>query len=121
MAGNSVAKKIFDFSLLSRLLKFAGPYKRRFYISLGLAVLLAFFSPVRPYLVQLTINDYIREGVTGDSAMKLRMEHLIVLITLIQIGLLLVESVFRFYLSYLTSWLGQTVVKDLRVKVYRKV
>lgn len=121
MAGNSVAKKIFDFTLLSRLLKFAGPYKRRFYISLGLAVLLAFFSPVRPYLVQLTINDYIREGVTGDSAMKLRMEHLIVLITLIQIGLLLVESVFRFYLSYLTSWLGQTVVKDLRVKVYRKV
>lgn len=112
---------MFDFSLLSRLLKFAGPYKRRFYISLGLAVLLAFFSPVRPYLVQLTVNDYIREGVTGDSAMKLRMEHLIVLITLIQIGLLLVESVFRFYLSYLTSWLGQTVVKDLRVKVYRKV
>ena len=42
-------------------------------------------------------------------------------ITVIQIGLLIIESAFRFYFSFLTAWLGQTVVKDLRVKVYEKI
>src|SRR5690606_22564581 len=37
------------------------------------------------------------------------------------IGLLLIESAFRFYFSFLSAWLGQTVVKDLRVKVYEKI
>jgi len=51
----------------------------------------------------------------------MRMEELIIWITIIQIGLLLVESALRFYFSFLTAWLGQTVVKDLRVKVYNKI
>ena len=121
MSTRSVARKIFDFGLLRRVLKFASPYKRRFYISLALAIILALFSPVRPYLVQLTVNDYIKEGVNGDGAVKIRMEELVIWITIIQIGLLLLESALRFYFSFLTAWLGQTVVKDLRVLVYKKV
>lgn len=121
MSTRSVAKKIFDFGLLRRVLKFASPYKRRFYVSLALAIILALFSPVRPYLVQLTVNDYIKEGVNGDGAVKIRMEELVIWITIIQIGLLLLESALRFYFSFLTAWLGQTVVKDLRVLVYKKV
>lgn len=121
MAKNSVAKKIFDFGLLRRVLTFASPYKRRFYISIILAIILAVFSPVRPYLIQFTINDYIRTGVNSTGATTMKMGELIIWITIIQIGLLLVESALRFYFTFLTSWLGQTVVKDLRVKVYRKV
>lgn len=121
MPRNSVARKIFDFELLRRVLKFAAPYKRRFFISLVLAIILAIFSPVRPYLIQLTINDYIKTGVGSSGTVKIRMEELIVWITVIQIGLLILESALRFYFSFLTSWLGQTVVKDLRVKVYNKI
>jgi ATP-binding cassette subfamily B multidrug efflux pump len=121
MAEKVGAKKIFDFSLLRRVLKYAAPYKTKFFISLGLAIVLALFSPVRPYLIQLTINDYVKEGVEGNTATKMRMEELIIWITVIQIVLLLVESALRFYFSFLTSWLGQTVVKDLRVQVYRKI
>jgi len=121
MPGNSVAKKIFDFGLLRRVLAFASPYKRRFFISLALAIILALFSPVRPYLIQVTINDYINTGVQSDGAQKQTMAELVVWITLIQIGLLLLESALRFYFSFISSWLGQTVVKDLRVKVYDKV
>ena len=47
--------------------------------------------------------------------------HWLILITIIQIGMLLVESALSFYFRFLTSWLGQTVVKDLRVTVYKKV
>lgn len=121
MSTRSVAKKIFDFSLLRRVLSFASPYKRRFYISLALAIILAVFSPIRPYLIQLTVNSYIKVGVNGDGGVKIKMEELLIWITIIQVGLLLVESALRFYFTFLTAWLGQTVVKDLRVMVYKKV
>jgi len=121
MSTRSVAKKIFDFGLLRRVLKLASPYKRRFFISLALAIILALFSPVRPYLIQLTVNDYIKEGVNGQGAVKIRMGELLIWITIIQVGLLLLESAVRFYFSFLTAWLGQTVVKDLRVMVYEKI
>lgn len=121
MQGTTVAKKIFDFGLLRRILAFASPYKNRFYLSIALAIILALFSPIRPHLIQLTINDYIRTGAVSDGAEKLRMVDLIVWITVIQIGLLLLESALRFYFSFISAWLGQTVVKDLRVKVYNKI
>jgi ATP-binding cassette, subfamily B, multidrug efflux pump len=119
MAEQATAKKIFDFGLLRRVLQFAAPYKRKFYISLALAILLALLSPVRPYLIQLTINDYVQENQAVDVQGQLI--RTVVLITVIQIGILLIESGFRFYFSFLTAWLGQTVVKDLRVKVYKKI
>ena len=121
MSGKSAGKKIFDFKLLRRVLSFASPYRRRFIISVALAIILAAFSPVRPILIQLTVNDYINTGADGSSEVKSRMLDLIIWITVIQIGLLLVESALRFYFSFLSSWLGQTVVKDLRVKVYKKI
>ncbi len=121
MSNARVAKKIFDFGLLKRVLHFASPYKNRFIISLGLAIVLALFSPVRPYLIQVTINNYIRNGVNGTGAVKIKMEEMIIWITVIQILFLLAESALRFYFSFLTAWLGQTVVKDLRVQVYQKI
>lgn len=110
MAGK-LSKKLFDFSLLRRLFGFARPYRVQFMLSILLAVLLAVVAPVRPYLIQLTVDRYIVGGL-------LRM---IVLITVIQVGILLVESAMTFCFTYLTNWLGQTVVKDLRMAVYRKI
>lgn len=121
MSDTATVKRIFDFRLLRRVLQYAAPYKGKFFISLFLAILLAVLSPVRPYLIQLTVNDYIKTGTNGNDSIKFRMEELVIWITVIQIGLLLIESGFRFYFSYLTAWLGQTVVKDLRVKVYKKI
>ena len=46
---------------------------------------------------------------------------MLVLITIIQVAFLFVETGLRFYFSYITAWLGQNVVKDLRVKVYKKI
>ncbi|MGB8193028.1 MAG: ABC transporter ATP-binding protein [Chitinophagaceae bacterium] len=111
MAEKGTAKKIFDFGLLRRVFQYAAPYKKRFYISIALAVLLALFTPIRPILIQLTVNDFIN---AGDF-------NWIIWITVIQVGLLLIETAFRFYFSYITAWLGQTVVRDLRVKVYQKI
>ncbi len=104
-------KSFFDVQILKRVLGFARPYKKRFYLSIILAIVLAIFTPVRPYLIQRTVDQHITF-----------MEYdWIIIITIIQIAFLLVETGFRFYFSYITSWLGQSVVKDMRVKVYDKV
>jgi ATP-binding cassette, subfamily B, multidrug efflux pump len=121
MAGKSTGKIIFDLSLLKRVFQYARPYKTKFILSVVMAILLAIVSPIRPWLIQITINDYVHQGVAGSKAVKMKMEEVIIWVTVFQIGLLLLETAFRFYFSYLTSWLGQTVVKDLRVNVYRKI
>jgi len=121
MSDQQPRKKIFDFALLKRVFRFAGPYKKKFYISLSLAVLLAVFAPIRPYLVQLTINNYVKGGSAVPAADRNHFMEMVVTITIIQIVLLLAESVVRFYFSYITAWLGQNVVKDMRVQVYNKI
>jgi ATP-binding cassette subfamily B protein len=104
-------KKIFDFENLRRVFQFAAPYKKRFYTSIWLAVFLAIITPVRPYLIKITVDKFIAS----------KMLDWIIWMTVIQIGFLLIESAFRFYFTYITAWLGQTVVRDMRVKVYEKV
>ena len=108
---NKEQRKSFDLKVLRRVLGFAAPYKQKFYLSIAFTIILALFTPIRPYLIQLTVDDYITNQVT----------RLIINVTIIQIGFLLVETGLRFYFSYITSWLGQAVVKDMRVATYKKV
>lgn len=108
---NLTLKRIFDFSLLRRLFSFAVPYKGSFYLSMVLTVVLAVLSPLRPYLIQVTVDKYI-----ANQWMRM-----LIIITVVQIGVLLLETLVRFFFSYLTNWLGQSVVKDLRVTVYKKI
>lgn len=114
-------KKIFDFTQLRRVLQYTTPYKKWFYGSITLSILLAIISPLRPFLIQYTVNTYIRGGLSPDLSIRDRMIQMITYITILQIGILLVETVLRFYFSFITAWLGQTVVKDLRVAVYKRV
>ncbi len=104
-------KRIFDFSQLKRVFRYAAPYKNRFVLSIVLAIVLAVLAPVRPLLIQHTINNIIAKGLVNA----------LVWITVIQIGILIVEILLRFVFSFITTWLGQTVVKDLRVEVFGKI
>lgn len=104
-------KKSFDLKLLLRVFRFARPYKKQLIISIVLAILLAAFTPVRPYLIKLTVDQYITYKVYD----------MLIWITVIQVVFLLIETAARFLFSYMTSWLGQHVVKDMRVTVYRKI
>lgn len=119
MSGQGQPKKIFNFSLLRRVFHFASPYKSRFYWSIFLAIFLAVISPLRPWLIQVTINNGLSDNphfsfLHGASAV-------IVGVTIIQLALLLIESFFRFVFTFLTASLGQNVVKDMRIATYKKV
>ncbi|HEY4966151.1 MAG TPA: ABC transporter ATP-binding protein [Puia sp.] len=121
MSSSSPRKKIFDFSQLSRVLQYTSPYKKWFYGSISLSIMLAVISPLRPFLIQYTVNTYIRGGLNADAGVRDLMIHMLIYVTILQIGILLLETVLRFYFSFITSWLGQTVVKDLRIAVYKRV
>ncbi|KIC94549.1 ABC transporter ATP-binding protein [Flavihumibacter solisilvae] len=111
MSSTPANKKIFDTALLKRVFQMAAPYKKKVFLSFSLAVLLALVSPIRPYLIQITVNNYIKSGLLDW----------VIRITIIQVVFLLIETAFRFLFSFTTAWLGQTVVKDLRIKVFNKV
>ncbi|MCZ2458682.1 MAG: ABC transporter ATP-binding protein/permease [Chitinophagales bacterium] len=104
-------KGILNFGLLRRVFHYAAPYKKKFIISVALAIVLAVITPIRPMLIQLTVDKYIAHSLI----------NMVILITIIQIGLILVETALRFTFSFITAWLGQAVVRDLRVAVYKKI
>lgn len=93
------------------MFRYAAPYKKKFYLSVALAILLAMITPVRPLLIQVTVNKYIANSL-ADMVVK---------VTLIQIGLILVETAMRFLFSLTTAVLGQSVVKDMRIATYKKI
>ena len=119
MSEQAKAKKVFNFSLLQRVFKFASPYKNKFYWSIFLAIFLAIISPVRPWLIQITIN----KGLQPDTHFWFLQGAgpVIIGITIIQLVLLLIETVSRFVFTFFTASLGQSVVKDMRVTTYKKV
>lgn len=106
-----IKKRFFDFKLLRRVFQYAAPYKKKFYLSVIMAIILAVITPVRPILIQITVDKFISQSIP----------RMVVIITLIQIGMIIFESALRFLFSFTTSWLGQSVVKDLRIAVYKKI
>ncbi|MDT0646746.1 ABC transporter ATP-binding protein [Zunongwangia sp. F260] len=98
----------FDFNLFKRLLKYTDPYKKTFYLVGVAAVLLSVASVLRPYLLKVTIDQAI---VPQDYSELL---YYILLMS----GVLLAEVLFQFCFIYFANWLGQEVVRDLRVNLF---
>ena len=103
------SNSILDVSLFKRLLAFAKPYRITFILVLVSAVLLSGFSTLSPYLLKITIDDYI---TLRDY------DGMLLLIALMTLTLVL-EVVFQFVFIYYANWLGQHVIFDLRKMLYR--
>jgi ATP-binding cassette subfamily B protein len=103
--------KLLDFHLLRRVMGLAKPYKRKFYIALALAVVMAVLSPLTPYLIHITVDKYI---MVGDYNKLLMM-------TCILLGTLILQSTLSYNFTFKTNWLGQSIVRDLRQKVFSHV
>ena len=125
----SAPKKVFSFLLLARVFKFVKPYRALFYGSVLLAIVMAIFAPVRPYLIQLTVDMATGKTVHIPGWLKLFIakqnlsdaSKFIIAVTLFQVVFLFVETTIRFFFSFMTAALGQRVVKDLRIAVYEKI
>jgi ATP-binding cassette subfamily B multidrug efflux pump len=106
-----VSGSVLDTSLFRRLMRYTRPYKFTFAFVLLAAILLSAFSTLNPYLLKITVDDYI---TLKDY------DGMLVLIAMMG-GVLLMEVIFQFSFIYYANWLGQQVVFDLRTQLFRKL
>jgi ATP-binding cassette subfamily B multidrug efflux pump len=104
-----VSGKIIDLQVLKRLYQYIKPYSPQFYSLIFLTVALGVIAPVRPILVSLAIDDYVS---IGDYRGLLN-------ITVILIVLVAAAGGFQYLHTYLSGWLGQVIIKDIRIKLYK--
>ncbi|MGB2364259.1 MAG: ABC transporter ATP-binding protein [Flavobacteriales bacterium] len=108
---SEVSGKTFDAPLLKRVLKYVKPYLNIFYGTAIFAILIAFLSPARPLLIQYAFDNFI---LTPN-------EDKLLLITLLLVGLLFAESILQYFYTYWSNFLGQSVIRDLRLQTYKKI
>ncbi|MFK7799234.1 MAG: ABC transporter ATP-binding protein [Aureispira sp.] len=100
-----------DWDLAKRILRLAAPYKGVFILSGFLSIILAPIAILRPYLVQRTVDESI---LTNNG------EGLLFMVMLL-FGILVVQGILYYIFSYSTSWLGQSVIRDLRTRVFNHI
>ena len=102
-------KKIFDVSLFTRLLQYIKPYRTVFVISLICVIGLALFGAFRPYVLKEAIDVKIANKEYDGFVTYM----------VIMLALLLLEVISQLLFIYYASWLGQSVVRDIRVKLFK--
>ncbi len=107
----SVSGKAFDLKLLSRILKYVRPYRLVFYAAFVLTILLSALSTARPLVIQYVIDNFI---ISPNAEMLLNF-------TLLLGGLLLIEALVQFVFIYSANFLGQSIIRDLRIQLYEHI
>ncbi|QKZ15018.1 ABC transporter ATP-binding protein [Spirosoma sp. KUDC1026] len=107
----SPSGRIFDWVILRRLYDFIQPYQGRFYLLVSIILLSACLAPLSPLLIRYTIDNVI---AMGDYTRLTQM-------LIIMISVLVVQAIVQFSNTYLSGWLGQHIIRDIRVQLYRKI
>tara|TARA_A100001234_G_scaffold220744_1_gene234451 strand:+ start:1767 stop:3542 length:1776 start_codon:yes stop_codon:yes gene_type:complete len=108
---SKVTGSILDVSLFMRLMRYVRPYRFTFIFVLTAAILLSVFSTLNPYLLKITVDDYI----------TLKDYDGMLIFIGIMTGVLFLEVFFQFSFIYYANWLGQRVVYDLRRELFRRM
>jgi ATP-binding cassette subfamily B protein len=108
---NKITGKAYDWQLLKRVFNYAKPYKSKFFWSVLLTISIALIAPVRPYLIQKTLDEYIFFNNTNG----------LLSMTILMIALLILQSFIQYFQTFLTNALGQSVIKDLRTDVFNHI
>lgn len=103
VSGNAI-----DITILKRIYRYLRPYQKQFYVAIFLTVLLAIIAPVRPYLVQYTIDEFV---------LKNNANGLLMMVGVLFIALAL-QTIVQYYHTVITNWLGQSAILDLRKLIF---
>ena len=103
-----VTGKLVDWNVLKRLMQFIKPYNLQFTFLIILTLLTAAIVPLRPYIIQLTLDN---EVANGDYQGLMNMIYLL-------LGLLVFQAIIQYLHTYLSGWVGQYIIKDIRTKLY---
>ena len=105
MSDKKISGNIFDIKILNRLMYFCKPYMNIFYILVVLTLSLSILQPIRPYITQIIIDDYI--SLSDYEGLK----NMVILLVL----LLVINAVVLYFHTYLSGWLGQNIIRDILV------
>jgi subfamily B ATP-binding cassette protein MsbA len=108
---SEISGKAFDLKLLRKILAYMKPYKSIFWGALMLTILLSALTTARPILIQYVIDNFIAEP-QADQLLNY---------TILLCLLLLGESIVNFFFIYAANHLGQNVIRDIRIKLYRHI
>ena len=111
MDKQSVSGNVIDYKVLKILFIYCKPYIKQFYLLVFFTISLSILSPIRPFLVQLTIDNHV---AFNDYNGMLNMIIILVI-------LLVFQGIIQYYHTYLSGWIGQNIVKDLRIKLYSHI
>ena len=103
--------KIVDWQIIRRIYGFIQPYKLRFWFLVVLILGTAGVSPVIPLMIRFTLDHYVGLGHMAELMQQF----------MLMILVLLVQTSLQFSTSYLAGFLGQTVIRDIRVQLYAKI
>lgn len=104
-------KNALDFYLIKRVISFTKPYKSRFYSTIAFTLIVALISPIRPWLIQITVDEYVLPGITDG----------LISMCMLMLGLILAETLLQYFQSYLSGWIGQIVIRDLRIRLFNHI
>jgi ATP-binding cassette, subfamily B, multidrug efflux pump len=102
---------IVDLQILKRLFVFAKPYKGTFYFLIFLTIALSIVGPLRPMIIQKAIDNNV---ANGDYPGLVNM-------VLLLVGLLVLQAIIQYLHTFYSGWLGQYIIKDIRIKLYRHI
>jgi len=104
-------ENVFDTKLFKRLLFYIKPYRWVFVLSLVTVIGLAVFGALRPKVLQLAIDENITSQ-QFEGFLPYIIAMLVLLILEVSCNLLFI---------YYAGWLGQSVVRDVRVKLFKHI
>jgi len=104
----TISGNILDLQILRRLFVFAKPYQKQFYLVVFLTIALAVLTPLRPWIIQYTIDNDVAIGNYNG----------LVFWVIVLIVLLVAQAIVQYFHTYMSGWLGQYIIKDIRVKLF---
>ena len=105
---NVKSGEILDLRVLNQLYQFVKPYIGWFYLLVFLTISLAVLAPTRPFFIQKAIDEHVSIGDKGG----------LLFIIYILIGLMVLQAAVQFAHTYLSGWVGQVIIRDIRVRLY---
>jgi ATP-binding cassette subfamily B protein len=110
MAQQNEQKK-FEIDTLKRVVALTAPYRKATFLAMALALVLAPLAIARPFLVQKMIDEHVFVGDIDGLTFW----------AMVIAGLLVVEGICRYVFIYSSNWLGQSIIRDLRVRVFSHI
>jgi ATP-binding cassette subfamily B multidrug efflux pump len=106
-----VTGKALDWKLLGRIMHYVKPYNKTFIIAVFLTIFLAAIAIVQPILIQKTLDDYILKDNYGG----------LVFMVELMLAQLVIQTIAQYYQTYITNWLGESVIRDLRIDIFNHI